>query len=232
MNTRNMHYAFIAKHYRDPGGTDPIRRWLPHPEVARTVCAALLANGIPHQDLEDRLQDVYVRVLTAVREGGTVPPADLRAMKAYCAKAAANVAMDVLREIAKKKRDLAATCAPKDEKGKRQKKPKFALPEPDRREPDERADASQQVEVLGQLFREGRMPRDGVAILEGVAAGFSYREIAQKLGISRKLVDWRMREMRDVCRRRMTELGMIEPVRSLRLVVSNPAAMPLLREAA
>jgi hypothetical protein len=74
MSTRSLPYEFMAKHYRDPGGEDPIRRWLPHPEVARSACGALLANGVSRRDLEDRLQDVYVKVLTAVREGDSAAP--------------------------------------------------------------------------------------------------------------------------------------------------------------
>jgi len=221
-STSDLPYEFIAKHYRDPGGEDRIRRWLPHPEVARAICGALRANGVGRCDVEDRLQDVYVKVLTAFREGGAVPPPDLRAMKAYCATAAKNLVIDLRREAEKRKRDLAEPCE-RDE---------YGMGEPDCAEPHERVDAVRQVEVLASLFREGRMPRDGVVILQGVAAGHSYGEIAKGLGISKDLVEWRMREMRRVCQERMAKLGMVPTMKPLRLVVSNPFAMTLLRAAA
>jgi len=219
---RALPYAFIANHYRDPGGEDPIRRWLPHPEVARAICGALFANGVSRRDLEDRLQDVYVKALTAFREGGTAAPTDLRAMKAFCATVAKNFAIDLIREAEKRKRDLEAPC----------KRKEYGVAEPDSAELDDRADAARRIEVLATLFRQGHMPRDGVAILEGVAAGFSYTAIARKLGISKDLVKWRMREMRRMCREHMAKLGMPGAMPRLRLVVSNPSAMPMLRAAA
>lgn len=221
-STSSAPYEFIAKHYRDPGGEDRIRRWLPHPEVARAICGALRANGVSRCDVEDRLQDVYVKVLTAFREGGAVPPPDLRAMKAYCATAAKNLAIDLIREAEKRKRDLAEPCE-RDE---------YGMGEPDCAEPHDRVDAGRQVEILASLFREGRMPRDGVFILEGVAKGRSYAEIANDLKIAGELVRWRMREMRRICLERMEELGMVRRMPSLRVVVCEPSAMPLLRAAA
>jgi DNA-directed RNA polymerase specialized sigma24 family protein len=221
-STSKLPYEFIAEHYRDPGGEDPIRRWLPHPEVARAICGALLANGVGRHDLEDRLQDVYVKALDAFREGSAVAGPDLRAMKAFCATVARNLAIDLLREAEKRKRDLAAPC-PRDE---------YGLVEPEFTEPHERVDAARQLDVLAVLFREGRMPRDGVAILEGVAAGCSHATIAQDLGISKDLVAWRMREMRRICRQRMAKLGLLGGMQPLRAVVCEPFAMTVLRAAA
>ncbi|HEX8793801.1 MAG TPA: sigma-70 family RNA polymerase sigma factor [Polyangiaceae bacterium] len=218
----NGPYAFIAMHYRDPGGEDRLRRWLPHPEVARAICGALRANGCRRSDMEDRLQDVYEKVLTAFREGGCEPPPDLRAMKAYCATAAKNFAIDRLREAQKRKRDLAEPCKRKD----------YGMGEPDCAEPHDRADVLRQVEVLASLFRDGRMPRHGAFILQGVATGRSYAEIAKDLKIGRELVKWRMREMRQICRERMETLGMIPRMQPLRVIVCEPSALPLLRVAA
>jgi DNA-directed RNA polymerase specialized sigma24 family protein len=222
MNTRNRPYEFIATHYRDPGGDDPVRRWLPHPENARAICAALLANGVNRRDLEDRLQDVYVKALTTFREGTTAAPTDLRSMKAFCATVAKNFAIDLVREAQKRKRDLAAPC-PREE---------YGLAEPESTEPHDRADVARQLEVLTTLFREGSMPPAGVAILEGVAAGRSQVEIAKDLKISRSLVMWRMREMRRIYRERLEQLGMVPRAQPLRLIVCNPSAMTLLRAAA
>ena len=124
--------------------------------------------------MEDRLQDVWVKVLTAFREGGAVPPPDLRAMKAYCATAAKNLVIDLRREADKRKRTWPKTCE-RDE---------YGMGEPDCAGPHDRVDAVRQVEVLASLFREGRMPRDGVVILQGVAAGHSYGEIAKGLDLA------------------------------------------------
>jgi DNA-directed RNA polymerase specialized sigma24 family protein len=219
--TSDAPYAFIANHYRDPGGEDRIRRWLPHPEVARAICGALRANGVRRCDVEDRLQDVYVKVLAAFREGGAVPPPDLRAMKAYCATAAKNLVIDLAREAEKRKRDLAEPCERDD----------YGIGDPDSAEPHDRVDALRQVEVLASLFREKQMPRDGVFILEGVAKGRTYAEIARDLKLASELVRWRMREMRRICHERMATLGMVA-MPSLRVIVGEPAAIPLLRAAA
>jgi DNA-directed RNA polymerase specialized sigma24 family protein len=218
----NGPYEFIANNYRDPGGEDRIRRWLPHPEVARAICGTLRACGVHRCDVEDRLQDVDAKVLTAFRGGGAVPPPDLRAMKAYCATAAKNLVIDLRREAAKRERDLAETCE-RDE---------YGIGEPDCAEPHDRLDTGKQVEVLASLFREGLMPRDGVFILEGVAAGRSCAEIAKDLKIGRELVKWRMRKMRQIWRERMETLGMVPRMPSLRVIVCEPSAIPLLRAAA
>ena len=64
----------------------------------------------------------------------------------------------------------------------------------------------------------------------GIAVGAA--EIAKVLGVSKGVVEWRMREMRRICRRRMAELGTPGGMAPLRVIVSNPRAIRLLREAA
>jgi len=215
-------FDFIQRHYRDPGGDDPIKRWLPHPENARGICAALGAHGTPRNELQDTMQDVYLKVLTAFRKKGALVPADLRAMKAYCATVAKNHAIDTLRTAAGPEEVFVDTCENPDE---------FTPLEygAQRRDP---VDARRQLEVLAQLFREGRMPKDGVDILEGVAFRCSYPKIARELRIDKELARWRMREMTRIFRARMAKLGMLPGTLPLRVIVSSPGAAELLRKAA
>ena len=211
--------------------------FLTHPEVAPVIRGALIAGGFePHDDLaaarrkaargrqqfsvQDGIQDVYVKVLVAVRKGAVVTP-DLRAMKALCAKIATNHAIDVLRKEGKRKRDFLGRCDADEytplEYGVEQRDP---------------VDAARQLEVLAQLFREGRMPEDGVDILEGVASRCTHEEIAQDMGTTDRAVEWRMGVMRKTFRARMAKLGMLPGMLPLRVIVSAPAAIATLREAA
>jgi hypothetical protein len=93
-------------------------------------------------------------------------------------------------------------------------------------------DAGKQLEVAAQLFRDGRMPEHGVDILEAVAAGCTYKRIAHELGITEDLAKWRMREMHRIFRTRIAKLGMLPGMTPLRVVVSQPSAISVLRKAA
>jgi hypothetical protein len=86
--------------------------------------------------------------------------------------------------------------------------------------------------VLAQLFREGEMPPGGVDILEGVACKCTHEEIAQDLGISEDVAEWRYRRMKKSYRRRLASLGLAPDVTPLRFVVSKPGAIARLRGAA
>jgi RNA polymerase sigma factor (sigma-70 family) len=223
--TQTTPYDFIQRNYRDPGGDDPVKRWLPHPEVARAICGALHANGMPHEEMEDAMQDVLLKALTAFREKGKPVPPNLREMKLYCAAIARNHAFSALRKAAKREKlGYVGTCdrdadeyTPLEYGGSEQRNP---------------VDAGRQLEVAAQLFREGRMPEHGVEILEAVAGGWSHEEIAQELGVTADTVEGRLRMMRDRYRRRMAKLGMHPGMQSLELVVSTPLAIETLRKAA
>ena len=193
---------------------------LTDPAVAPVIRGALTAHGFAAHDVEDGIQDVYVKVLVAVRNG-TVVVGDLRAMKALCAKIATNHAIDVLRKEGKRKRDFLGPCNADDytplEYGAAQRDP---------------VDAGRQLEVLAQLFHEGRMPEGGVDILEGVASRCTHSEIAMDLGIDDRVVERRLGVMRRVFRQRMTKLGILPGMLPLRVIVSAPSAIATLREAA
>jgi DNA-directed RNA polymerase specialized sigma24 family protein len=216
-------FAFIQRHYRDPGGDDPIKRWLPHPENARAICGALLTAGLPKSELEDALQNVYVKALTAFRESGTPVPGDLRAMKVYCAAIARNYVIDELRKAAKRERDGdAGLCENPSEYGPLE----YGAP---RRDP---LDARPQLEVLVQLFREGRMPEHGWEILERFAIGRSYKQIGRALRLTPDAVEGRMRMMRDRYRSQMAKLGLLPNMLPLHVIVRTPSAVEMLRRAA
>jgi len=215
-------FDFIQRNYRAPRADDPIQRWLPHPAVARCICRILSAQGIPKCDIEDALQDVYVKALAAFRKGKPVP-VDLRGMKNLCAAIARNYVIDKLREAAQRERDgYAGLCEDADE----------FTPLEYGAERGDPVDARRQLDVLVQLFREGRMPEHGVDILEGVAAGCSYNEIGMDLGITERAVEGRVGTMRDLFRARMARLGLLPGMQSLFAVVSVPGGIDTLRRAA
>jgi DNA-directed RNA polymerase specialized sigma24 family protein len=215
-------YDFISRHHRDPGGDDPVARWLPHPDNARAICAALAANGMPEQDIEDGMQDVFVKALEAFRKGARMP-ADLREMKAFCAAIAKRHAVAATRKAARRARLGDAGPCDADELAP------LEHGAPERRDP---VDAGRQLEVLAQLFREGCMPEHGVDILEGVACGCSYEQIGAALGITDRAVEGRMGTMLAAFRKRLAQRGLLPGMRDLRLVVSRPAAIETLRRAA
>jgi RNA polymerase sigma factor (sigma-70 family) len=194
--------------------------FLTHPEVTEAVASLLLASGVRKQDVQDGVQSVYVKVLRAFSKGTAVPD-DLGAMRALCVTVAKNHVIDERRKAATRKKYVVGRCDPEEytplEYGAEQRDP---------------VDAGRQLEVLAQLFREGRMPTDGVDILEGVASQCTYQEIADDLEISAWAVRGRLDTMRKVFRTRMAKLGILPGMQPLRVVVSAPAAIATLRRAA
>ena len=160
-----------------------------------------------------------VKVLVALRRG--VAPADLEQMKALCVRIAEQHAIDVLRKAAVRARDLVEECPPDA---------LVPLGSPvHQRDP---VDAGRQLEALAQLFREGKMPPDGVDILEGVACRCRWAEIAAPLGISEEVARGCYRLMLASYRRRMGKVGLLPDLTPLRLVVAKPGAIDALRGAA
>ena len=142
-------------------------------------------------------------------------------MMALCSVIAKNHALDQLRKAKTQKEDREAKC----------KREEYGWVERERvtRDP---VDTERQLEVLADLFREGRMPERGVDILHGLMLGCTFGRIAEAIGISEELAKWRMREMKRIFRERLEELGMLLRMKPLRLIVSEPSAIALLREAA
>lgn len=192
---------------------------LTHPENVAYTRGTLLRSGIGRQDLEDVLQDVYVKVLTAFQRG--VAPADLEEMKAFCAKVARDHAIEVLRKARRRSRDLVATCEVDE-----------IAPLGPAREQRDPVDAGRQLEALAQLFREGKMPKDGVDILEGTASGCTMQEIGDELRITQWAVRGRIDTMRKMFRERMKELGLLDEESSLGEVIALPGAIATLRQVA
>jgi DNA-directed RNA polymerase specialized sigma24 family protein len=202
-----------------PRGTQTPAQWLADEGVEKIICKTLRVHGTPTQEIEDARQDVYVKVLVALKQGAV--PADLEEMKNLCVKVAHLHAISALRKTAVRARDLVAECKP-DELAPQ-------APAVKKRDP---VDAGRQLEALAQLFRDDEMPADGVDILEGVASRCSWAEVASPLGISEEVARARYRWMKAKYRRRLAKLGLLPDVTPLRLVVSMPGAIARLRGAA
>ena len=161
-----------------------------------------------------------VKVLTALGKGAAVPD-DVGAMRALCVTVAKNKVIDEGKKAAKRKKDFVGPCDPDEytplEYGAEMRDP---------------VDAGRQLEVLAQLFRDGRMPEHGVDILEGVASRCTHQEIGDDLGITDRAVEWRLGVMRRAFRSRMARLGIWPGMQPLHLIVSEPGAIAVLRRAA
>jgi DNA-directed RNA polymerase specialized sigma24 family protein len=198
----------------------PRKASLTDPEVTSGIVGVLRASGVRKQDLQDGIQDVYVKVLTAFGKGAAVP-GSLGAMRALCVTVAKNHVIDERRRAAPRNHHLAGPCDPDEHTPL-----EYGVEQPDP------VDAGRQLEVLAQLFRERRMPEHGVDILEGVACRCTHEEIAEELGITDQAVKGRLGTMRAVFRGRMVRLGMWPEMQPLHVLVSLPAAIARLREAA
>jgi DNA-directed RNA polymerase specialized sigma24 family protein len=119
-------------------------------------------------------------------------------MRALAWRVAKHHAIDALRVAGTEARIIVGPCNP-DEHGVVERGGV-------RRDP---VDTRRQLEILAGLFREGTMPEHGVDILEGIASGCSYREVAADLGLTEGAVEGRLRTMRRVFRARMSELGLL-----------------------
>jgi DNA-directed RNA polymerase specialized sigma24 family protein len=194
--------------------------YLTDPEVTEGIVGVLRASGVRRQDVQDGVQNVYLKVLASFDKGAAVPE-DVDAMRTLCVTVAMNLVIDDERKAATRKKYIVGRCDPEEytplEYGAQMRDP---------------VDAGRQLEVLAHLFRERRMPEHGVDILEGVACRCTHQEIGEELEITPDLVEWRMRTMRKVFRARMAKLGMLPATLPLRVVVSEPGAIPTLRMAA
>jgi DNA-directed RNA polymerase specialized sigma24 family protein len=187
--------------------------------VVKVITKMLWGQGVPEGDIEDARQDVYAKALKAIRRGRA--PAETEEMKNFCVKIAEDYAIDLLRKADVRAMVLVAGCRPEELAPLRSSGAQ--------RDP---VDAGRQLEVLAQLFRERKMPADGVDILEGAACRCTWEEVAKPLGISEDLAETRYRRMKDTYRRRMAKLSLLPDIIPLRLIVSGPRAISRLRGAA
>jgi len=187
--------------------------------VAKIIAKMLRDQGVPAGDIEDARQDVYAKALKAIRRGRA--PAETEEMRNFCVKIAEEYAIDLLRKADVRAMVLVGGCRPEELAPLRSSGAQ--------RDP---VDAGRQLEVLAQLFRQRKMPADGVDILEGAACRCTWAEIAEPLGISEDLAETRYRRMKDTYRRRMAKLGLLPDMTPLRLIVSGPRAISRLRGAA
>ena len=186
--------------------------------VAKLITKVLRDGGVPAGDTEDARQDVYAKALVAIRRGRA--PAEPEGMKSFCAKIAEDHAIDLLRKADVRATVLVEGCRPEE-----------LAPLGSLRVQRDPVDDGRQLEALAQLFRERKMPADGVDILEGVACRCTHGQIALDLGIKPNLVKWRLHRMRKVYRRRLVKLHLISNVTALHVVVSAPRGIEVLRTA-
>ena len=194
-------------------------RALTDPGVVKVITKMLRDQGVPAWDIEDARQDVYAKALKAIRRGRA--PAETEEMKNFCVKIAEEHAIDLLRKADVRALVVVDDCRPEEQVPLR--------PSRVQRDP---VDAGRQLEVLAQLFRERKMPPDGVDILEGVASRCTWAEIAEPLELEEEQARGRYRRMKDIYRRRMTKLGLLPDMVPLRLIVAEPRAISRLRGAA
>jgi len=176
-----------------PRGGGVAARSLTDTAVAKIITKMLRDQGVPAGDIEDARQDVYAKALVAIRRGRA--PAEPEGMKNFCVKIAEDYAIDLLRKADVRAMVLVEGCRPEE-----------LAPLRSSRAQRDPVDAGRQLEVLAQLFRERKMPADGVDILEGVACRCTHGQIALDLGIEPNLVKWRLHQMRKVYRRRLVTL--------------------------
>jgi DNA-directed RNA polymerase specialized sigma24 family protein len=167
--------------------------------VDRAVRRVLVGNGWLEQDVPDGIGEVRLRAVLAFHRG-VKPPETAKHMKAFCAKIARDYAVDCLRKKETRDRYSPGLCEDPDEHG----------PVPPSGEQRDPVDAARQLEVAAELFREGRMPKGGVDILEGVASGCSYKEVGADQGITSNAVQGRLKTMRKLFRRRIGERGIFD----------------------
>ena len=201
---------------RNPAGP---AQWLADESFEKIISKVLRVHGTPDHEIEDARQDVYVKVLVALKNEAA--PADIEELKNLCVKIARCHAISGVRKAAVRARDIAEECEP-DELAP-------LTPIVQQRDP---VDSGRQLEVLAQLFRENKMPADGVDILEGVACRCTWAQIASPLEISEDLAETRYRRMKATYRRRMAKLGLLPDMAPLHLLVSEPGAIARLRGAA
>jgi RNA polymerase sigma factor (sigma-70 family) len=205
---------------KDIMATNDASNLLTHPEVVGSIRGALCTYGFDRRDLDDGVQEVHVKALTAFRNGAEAPE-DLPGMKAFCATIAKHHAIDVLRKEGARSRDLVDGCDPDEH-----------TPLDDGPPLRDDLDARRQLAVLAELFREGRMPDGGAEILESIAAGCTHEEVALDLCITPDTVKCRMRRMRSKLRARMAKLGMLSESLPLHVLASTRSLEALLGRAA
>ena len=133
-------------------------------------------------------------------------------MRALCARIARNYVLNQWRAQAKaEEHGYVGLCEEPDEY--------FPLvPFFEERDP---VDAERQLEVAADLFRQGKMPEHGYEILDGIAGGYSYPEVAEEAGISSFTLQGRLKAMRKRFREALEERDMLDGCDCSELVISR-----------
>lgn len=188
--------------------TNPNPPWallLTSKAVEKVTRGALAKAGWPRSELEDGVQEVRLKIVVAAKRGARLPE-DEATMAAYCATTARRVAIDRHRGTATEE-DALDGSRPEPERASADTQLRLHAARVVGRDP---VDAGRQLEVAAQLFREGKMPAKGVAILEGIASGCSGPEVAHEEGITAFALQGRLKSMRRSFRQRLEEEGLLE----------------------
>lgn len=184
---------------------------LAHPEVTRAIEGTLLQHGLARQELRDGVAQVQMRALGALQNKPR--PADLGGWKALCCTIAERLVLKDRQREAKRSlyhdglSDEADDHAP------------IARSPGKERDP---VDVARQRKALEGQFEAGDMPEHGDAILDAVAAGESYKDIAAELGLTEAQVRRRLVRMRKLFKGKLASLGMLALMALVAVMFATP----------
>jgi DNA-directed RNA polymerase specialized sigma24 family protein len=185
---------------------------LAHPEVTRAIEGTLIHHGLPPRELRDGVAQVQMRALEAVEKKAA--PADLAGWKALTCTIAERMLITDRRKQARRGRYDEGLCEEPDEKTPVERSPGKV------RDP---VDLGRQVKALQGQFEAGELPEHAEEILDGIAAGESYKEVGASLGLTEAQVRRRLMAMRKRFKAKLASLGMLT---LMVLVAALFAALP------
>jgi DNA-directed RNA polymerase specialized sigma24 family protein len=190
--------------------TDP-NQLLAHPEVTRAIEGTLLQHGMARQELPDGVAQVQMRALGALQNKPRA--ADLGGWKALCCTIAERLVLKDRKREAKRSLYHEGLSDEADEHSAIARSPGKV---------EDPVDLARQRKVLEGQFEAGDMPEHGEEILDGIAAGESYKDIGAELGLTEAQVARRLTRMRKLFKAKLAALGML----ALMLLVAVMFATP------
>jgi DNA-directed RNA polymerase specialized sigma24 family protein len=171
---------------------------LAHPEVTRAIEGTLHNHGLARQELRDGVAQVQMRALGALRNKPR--PADLGGWKALCCTIAERLVVKDRQREAKRGRFHDGLSDEADKHAPVERSPGKV---------EDPVDVARQREALEGQFEAGDMPEHGEEILDGIAAGESYKDIGAELGLTEAQVARRLLRMRKLFKAKLASLGML-----------------------
>jgi DNA-directed RNA polymerase specialized sigma24 family protein len=183
-----------------PGGIPDTTPLVAHPDVVRSIRAALRRHRVARQDVDDAIADVLVECIEAARARGAAY--SLAQWRALATTIAVHWALDRLREAKARSKSDVGLCDDADD----HLRPTL------RWEHIDPIDAKRYLAVLQDLFDSGQMPEYGEQILQAEADEVPREEIAAEIGVGKKAIRNRLYRMRSRLRARLAALGMLSVV--------------------